>query len=159
MSPMLGFNSDRFRGVGAALGAGLALGILACAGSAARQDASGRQSSSIEDVVVESVGGMSRLKVLGPEDPSFTAFQQSDPDRLIVDLAGVETSLSSEPIQVYDGTLEEISVSPFPTGSGEMMARVELSLSKAVDYDVRPGMGGLVIEVSGLDSISEMSDW
>jgi type IV pilus assembly protein PilQ len=102
---------------------------------------------------------MSRVTVLGPEDPIFTAFQQSDPDRLIVDLAGVETSLSSEPIPVYDGTVEEVSVSPFPTGSGEMMARVEVSLSKAVDYDVRPGLGGLVIEVSSLDSMSETSDW
>ncbi|MGH0030003.1 MAG: type IV pilus secretin PilQ [Myxococcota bacterium] len=102
---------------------------------------------------------MSRVTVLGPEEPVFTAFQQSDPDRLIVDLAGVATTMGEDPIEVYDGTVEEISVAPFPTGSGEMMTRVEVALSKTVDYDVRPGQGGLVIEVSGLSDMADMADW
>ena len=159
MSPMLGSNRGRFRLVGGLLCAALALGILACAGSAARQESASSPSAGIEDIVVESEGGTSRLTVLGPAEPIFTAFQQSDPDRLIVDLAGVESSISSDPIPVYDGRVEEISVAPFPTGSGEMMTRLEIALAQPVDYDVRPGQGGLVIEVTALEEMSEMSDW
>ena len=154
---MLGSISGRFR-VASALA--LAAGILACAGSAARQDAStNAASAAIEDVIVESVGDVSRVTVLGPEEPIFTAFQQTDPDRLIVDLAGVATFMPEEPISVFDGTVEEISVAAIPTGSGETMTRVEVALAKPVDYDVRPGQGGLVIEVSGLSDMGDMSDW
>jgi type IV pilus assembly protein PilQ len=154
---MLGSNRGRFHLVGGLLGAALALGILACAGSAARQEPSASPSG-IQDIVVESEGGTSRLTVLGPADPIFTAFQQSDPDRLIVDLAGVETGMDGAPIPVYDGRVEEISVAPFPTGSGETMTRVEIALAGPVDYDVRPGQGGLVIELTSLEAMSEMSD-
>jgi type IV pilus assembly protein PilQ len=154
---MLGSNSGRFRVAGVLA---LVAGILACAGPAARQDASANAgAAAIVDVVVESSGDVSRITVLGPEDPIFTAFQQADPDRLIVDLTGVGTSMPEDPISVYDGTVDEISVAPYPTGSGEMMTRVELSLTGAVDYDVRPGQGGLVIEVSGLSDMADMSEW
>jgi type IV pilus assembly protein PilQ len=156
---MLGSNRGRFHLAGGLLGGAFVLGILACAGSAARQEPSASPSAGIEDIVVESEGSTSRLTVLGPADPIFTAFQQSDPDRLIVDLAGVESAMDGAPIPVYDGRVEEISVAPFPTGSGETMTRVEIALAGPVDYDVRPGQGGLVIELTALEAMSEMTDF
>ena len=43
----------------------------------------------------------------------FTAFQQTEPDRVIVDLAGVDAdAMAQEPMAVYDGTILEVTVSP-----------------------------------------------
>ena len=49
---------------------------------------------------------------------------------MIVDLASVATELArTTPIAVYDGLVEEVSMAPFSTGTGEPMTRVEISLT------------------------------
>jgi len=151
-------NSGRFRVASVLLGTGLALGIFACAGSGTQQASSPSTPEQVQDVVVESEAGLSRVTLVGLEEPVFTAFQQSDPDRLIVDLAGVEWQASEEPIAVHDGTILEMTVAPFATGSEEPMTRVELSLVSATDYDVRPGPRGLVIEVSPLAEMGSLDE-
>ncbi len=151
-------NSGRFRVASALVGGALALGIFACDGSGTRQASSPNASEQVQDVVVESEAGLSRVTLVGLEEPVFTAFQQSDPDRLIVDLAGVDWQASQEPIAVHDGTILEMTVAPFATGSEEPMTRVELSLASAADYDVRPGPRGLVIEVSPLAEMGSLDE-
>lgn len=139
-------------------GFALALGILACAGSGTREEPSAAASEQVQDVLVESEAGLSRVTLVGLEEPVFTAFQQSDPDRLIVDLAGVDWQASTDAIAVNDGTILEVTVAPFATGSDEQMTRVELALVSAADYDVRPGPSGLVIEVSPLAEMGSLDE-
>ena len=97
-------NRGRFHAASVTALAGLlALGIYACAGSGTTgPDASSSPSvqEQVQDVQVESEAGLSRVTLVGLENPIFTAFQQSDPDRLIVDLSGVEWQASSDTIQV-----------------------------------------------------------
>jgi type IV pilus assembly protein PilQ len=155
-------NRGRFHAASVTALAGLlALGIYACAGSGTTTpDASSSPGvqEQVQDVQVESEAGLSRVTLVGLENPIFTAFQQSDPDRLIVDLSGVEWQASSDTIQVDDGTIVSVSVAPFATGSEEPMTRVELSLVSAADYDVRPGPRGLVIEVSPLAEMGSLDE-
>ena len=66
---------------------------------------------------------------MGLDDPVFTAFGQQNPERVIVDLASVRPDAVSDPVAVYDGLVEEITLSPFSTGTGEPMTRVEISLA------------------------------
>ena len=151
MSSMLGSTNFRFRaGIALSLCAIAAAGILACVGSPSGRSETGPGAGVIDDVVVESQATTSTVTLVGVEQPVFTAFQQTEPDRVIVDLAGVDAGSVVEPVAVYDGTIQEITVSPYASGSGESMARVEISLVGAADYDVRPGDGGLVIEISTL---------
>ena len=131
---MLGSKNGRVLVAGGLLSGILALGILACAGTPEPHEVTVDVTGTIEDIVVDSSGNGSRLTFLGPDRPIFTAFQQTDPDRLIIDLAGVGSELASEPITVTDGTIEQISVAPFPTGSGEPMTRIEITLTGEVDY-------------------------
>ena len=44
----------------------------------------------LRDVQVESGPGNSLVRLVGPGEPVFTAFQQTDPDRLIIDLAATD---------------------------------------------------------------------
>ena len=138
--------------------AAFALGVLACAGTAMHEQSSSAASEQVQDVVVESEAGLSRVTLVGLSDPVFTAFQQADPDRLMVDLTGVEWQASKDPVQVNDGTIREVTVAPFASGTDEPMLRVELSLASAADYDVRPGPKGLVIEVSPLAEMGALDE-
>jgi type IV pilus assembly protein PilQ len=143
---------------GAWTAAAIAWGILACAGSSTPEESSAAGTEQVQDVVVESEAGLSRVILVGLEEPVFTAFQQADPDRLIVDLAGVEWNASEDPLSVNDGTIREVTVAPFATGAEEPMMRVELALVSAADYDVRPGPRGLVIEVSPLAEMGSLDE-
>jgi type IV pilus assembly protein PilQ len=159
MSSMLGSTNFRFRaGFALSLCAIAAAGILACVGSPSGRSRTDPGAGAIDDVVVESQADASTVTLVGVEQPIFTAFQQTDPDRVVVDLAGVDAGSIAEPVAVYDGTIQEITVSPYSSGSGEMMARVEISLVGAADYDVRPGDGGLVIEISTLAGMGPIGD-
>jgi type IV pilus assembly protein PilQ len=143
---------------GAWSAAAIAWGILACAGSSTPEESSAAGTEQVQDVVVESEAGLSRVTLVGLEEPVFTAFQQADPDRLIVDLAGVDWQASEDPITVDDGTIHQVTVAPFATGADEPMMRVELALVTASDYDVRPGPRGLVIEVSPLAEMGALDE-
>jgi type IV pilus assembly protein PilQ len=143
---------------GAWTAAAIAWGILACAGSSTPEESSAAGTEQVQDVVVETEAGLSRVILVGLEEPVFTAFQQADPDRLIVDLAGVEWKASEDPVAVNDGTIKEVTVAPFATGAEEPMMRVELALVSAADYDVRPGPRGLVIEVSPLAEMGSLDE-
>ena len=152
-------NRGRFHVAGGLALALLALGIYACAGSGAGQASDpGAGQEQVSEVLVESEAGLSRVTLVGLQNPIFTAFQQSDPDRLIVDLSGVEWNASQDAVDVNDGTVVQVTVAPFATGSEDPMTRVELSLVSAADYDVRPGPRGLVIEVSPLAEMGALDE-
>ena len=154
---MLGSITDQFRAAKVPLwGAFVALAIVACASSTTNPSSQQAQQLAIEDVIVESEAGISRVTLVGLDEPVFTAFQQADPDRVIVDLAGVDLGESADPVAVYDGTIDEISIAPFSTGSGESMTRVEVSLSGAADYDVWAENGSLIIEVASLGDMASL---
>jgi type IV pilus assembly protein PilQ len=127
------------------LGAFLAVGALACASTLAEPEGAG---STLQDVRVERDGDATVVQLVGVEGPVFTAYRQQDPERLTVDLASVQPAELRDPLAVYDGLVEEISVSPFSQGTGEGSTRVELTLAAMADYVVEPAAGGLAIRVS-----------
>ncbi len=127
------------------LGAFLVAGALACASTSPDTEGAGR---TLEDVRVEREGDATVVHLLGLEQPVFTAYLQRDPDRLTVDLASVQPAELREPVAVYDGLVEEVSVSPFSHGTGEGSTRVELTLAVQADYVVEPSSDGLAIRVA-----------
>ena len=129
-------------------GAGLwVAGIVACAASTAIDPGGENAARSIADVHVAKDGATTVVTLLGLEQPVFTAFAQQNPDLVIVDLASVSADSADAPIAVYDGLVQEVSMAPFSTGSGEPMTRVEISLTASARYTVVPGDEGLVIRI------------
>ena len=117
-------------------------GIVACASSPAIDPGDGSAANSIADVHVAKDGDTTVITLLGLEQPVFTAFAQQDPDLVIVDLAAVATESETTPIAVYDGLVQEVSMAPFSTGTGEPMTRVEISLTAPARHTVRPRRRG-----------------
>jgi len=108
---------------------------LACATTPVTPVASG--SSALSDVIVESDDGATVVSLLGLTDPVYNAFQQADPDRVVIDLAAVSPGEVAPATAVYDGTVEEVTVAGFDTeGSGS--TRIELTLAAGASYEIVP---------------------
>ena len=147
---MRGSMTGRLRGVWAVACGGLWMAaIVGCAASSGMHTESGGAATSIEDVRVAKEGTTTVVTLLGLKEPVFTAFQQQDPDRLIVDLASVAPSSLHDPVAVYDGLVEEVSMAPFSTGTGDPMTRVEISLTSPALFKAEATDEGLVIRIDG----------
>jgi hypothetical protein len=119
-----------------AAGASLLAVLCACATAPAPQPSPGPETAVISELQVGKEGGATIVSLLGLAEPVYTAFQQDEPARLVVDLAQVGPGSISEATAVYDGTVEEISVTPFEDAAGYRSTRVEISLGVVVGYDV-----------------------
>ncbi|MEE9607000.1 MAG: AMIN domain-containing protein, partial [Myxococcota bacterium] len=118
------------------------------------QSATSQGSNLIADVRVEREGDVTWVTLLGVDNPVFTAYQQSNPERVIVELSSVAPGRIAAPISVHDGLVERVSLLPFDSGSGDSMTRVEVSLTMPAKYDVMPGDEGLVIRVEALSGLT-----
>ncbi len=127
------------------------LGVLACASTTA-ETPEGVQT--LEDVRVEREGGATIVTLVGLEDARFTAYLQPDPQRITVDLASVQPAELRDPVAVYDGLVEEVTVAPFSEGTGDGSTRVELMLVGEAEYAVEPGGEGLAIRVAPLGGLA-----
>ena len=133
---MMAISVDRFRG--RALVAWIACAALAswaCA-NAPSTTLPAPTPMQLSEVQVESASGGTVVSLVGPVDPVYTAFQQEDPPRVVVDLVGVAARTATEEVAVYDGNVEEVAVTPFSLGTGEDRTRIELTLVEPVEYDV-----------------------
>jgi len=146
-------NTVRFQAaIGAALCGVIAVGIMACAGSSSPPTGEPVATNEVVDVLVSSSENSTTISVVGPASPVFTAYQESDPDRLVIDLTDVGAGDFSEAIVVDDGTVDEVRVQPLDGDAQGPMTRVEVSLATAADYQVLPTPDGLAIEVTRLGS-------
>ncbi|MCH7708691.1 MAG: type IV pilus secretin PilQ [Myxococcales bacterium] len=108
------------------------------------------------DVRVEQDGDSTAVTLMGLNEPAFTAFSQQNPERVVVDLAVVRPDTLSGPIAVYDGLVDEITLSPISSGTGEEMTRVEVSLEVPADFHIVSSENGLVIRLHA--KVAETSD-
>jgi len=119
-----------------AAAAGLLAVLCACATTSAPQSSPVLEAAAISELRVERDGGATIVSLLGLAEPEYTAFQQDDPARIVVDLAQVRPGQISDAVAVYDGSVEEISVEAFEDSAGADRTRVEISLAGAASYDV-----------------------
>ncbi|TMA31767.1 MAG: AMIN domain-containing protein [Deltaproteobacteria bacterium] len=146
---MRSFKSLGFQvGIAAALCGSIAMGTFACAGSGAPPSASDGVSSEVVDVLVESTDGGTTITVVGPNSPVYNAHRETDPDRVVVDLANVKPGEISDSIPVNDGRVSDVHVSALDERDGQAITRVEVSLVAPSEEHVSAGPQGLVIALT-----------
>jgi type IV pilus assembly protein PilQ len=134
----------RVHGVsGIAWSALLAVGLVACA--TATQTVPSGNRGEISDVRVERIDDATTVMLLGLVDPVFTAFEQSNPERIVIDIADVGAANTSRPVVVYDGLVEEVDLSPF--GDDGTMTRVEISTAGPARFEVTATDEGLSVRL------------
>ena len=135
----------------AALGAAV-LGVvvaLACSSGPAPTPVQPTSSPAAEsmdqltDVRVESQEGGSIVTLEGVRDPVYTAFLHTEPRALVLDLAAVEIATPNDLVMVYDGLVENVTVSTYGGSAGESLTRIEIALSQDASYEIVEGSDGL----------------
>src|SRR5262245_49020579 len=145
---MMGCGTSRFAAWG---GLGLLLGVLSCASTPADTQGGAK---TLEDLRVEREGEATVVTLVGLEDPVYTAYLQQDPQRITVDLTAVQPAELREPVAVYDGLVEEVSVSPISKDTVGAATRVELQLATDAEYAVEQMDDGLAIRVTPVGGLA-----
>ncbi|MCZ6508085.1 MAG: AMIN domain-containing protein, partial [Acidobacteria bacterium] len=107
----------------------------------------------LTDVRVESNAGASIITLLGLRDPVYTAFLHTEPRALVLDLASVEIATPNDLVMVYDGLVENVTVSTYGGLGGESLTRVEIALSKEATYEIANTEEGLQAVLTSTDSL------
>ncbi len=126
---------------------------LACATTPAPPSAQGP--GALSDVVVETDGDATVVSLVGLTEPVYNSFQQEDPARVVIDLAGVTPGEVARAIAVYDGTIDEVTVAGFDN-QGASSTRIELSLATVASYEVSAVEDRLEIRILAQDGLDTM---
>jgi type IV pilus secretin PilQ/predicted competence protein len=154
---MVAPRSGRLRVAGTACGvlALATLAVLACASSpdpAPTTPQGSAEADRLTDVRVESGEGGSIITLMGLKDPVYTAFLHSEPRALVLDIAAVEIATPNDLVMVYDGLVENVTVSTYGGSGGESLTRVEIALSQDAAYEIASTDDGLQAVLRSGDS-------
>lgn len=145
---MFAFRNDRTRGPAVLIAAvGLLGGLMACASPPASTRTGPADPVVLSDVRVEERSGTTVVELVGVGEPLFSAFQEQDPPRVVVDLRGVVPAELADRLVVDDGTVDEIRLSPNRDAEGVEGTRVELALATVAEHQVVPVADGLELRV------------
>jgi len=120
-------------------------GLLACVSAQAPEPSAKAGPDRLADVKVTRDGDHTEIALMGLSQPVYTSFLRDDPKALVIDLVGVEVADAGSRVAVYDGLVDQVSMSSFSDGSSEPLARVEVSLAEDAEYEAQMGPEGLVL--------------
>ena len=118
--------------------------LIACATA---QAPSGR-GPELAGVRVETGADATQVVLLGVEGSQPTAVEEQDPARIVVDLPTSVAAAAEGATPVWDGTLEEVTVSAQGNGTDEPRTQVEIGLAADATWEMQTGDEGLVLRVS-----------
>ena len=116
------------------------------------------ETKTISSVEVQEVDGVTRVVLLGAEDPIYTAFMRQDPPRLIVEMLDVTFSGVASPIAADTALVDEVQLGAFGDPRVSLsMARVSVGIRGESDYELIPNGTELVIEVRPTSAVGQSS--
>ncbi|MFQ5597714.1 MAG: type IV pilus secretin PilQ [Nitrospiria bacterium] len=119
--------------------------ILSCTVKGPSTEIDASPSTEIQEIRVVERDGKKVIEIEGEEPMIYTTFHLADPDRLVIDMAGVSLGKFNEDIQIEEGPVRAIRPS---TGGGDNVARLELLLADSAEADVRTEGLSLVVEAT-----------
>jgi type IV pilus assembly protein PilQ len=100
----------------------------------------------VKNIEVRDLPEMTEIRVESDQPLVYTAYQLSDPLRLVLDISGGKLGKYTEEIPVNQGAV--LSVRPYEGPAPDYMSRLEIGLSKLTDFRIEPQNGNLVVQVS-----------
>ena len=127
-------------------------GCLLCAaliGAPAVPAASaGPPQNTVNRLEVKPAGQSTRITLYTRRTPTFTVFKLANPDRLVVDLMGVEFAKLDLPRTIEDGRVSRIASAHFQQ-AGRAVSRLIIGMEPGVKFDARVERGNVVVVLSG----------
>ncbi len=109
--------------------------IASCSPMAAKTIVPAKEMSQIQEIQVLPTAEKTGVFIVGEDPMIYTAFNLSNPDRLVIDIVGVGLGKFTDKIQIPEGPIRLIT--PKMTEDGRV-ARLEMELSGAVQTSVKP---------------------
>ena len=131
-----------FRLVGLSL---ICMSVVSCSPKVAQVVAPEKGMAQIQEIQVLPTAEKTGVLIVGSEPMVYTAFNLSNPDRLVIDIVGVGLGRFTDNIQIPEGPIRLIT--PTMTEDGRI-ARLEMTLAGAVQTSVRPEGVNLSIEAT-----------
>lgn len=119
--------------------------MASCSPMAAKTIVPARDMAQIQEIQVLPTAEKTGVFIVGEAPMIYTAFNLSNPDRLVIDIVGVGLGKFTDKIQIPEGPIRLIT--PKMTEDGRV-ARFEMELSGAVQTSVKPEGVILSIEAS-----------
>ena len=135
---------NRIRGAALAV----AMGWLAALGGCAHAPAPKAQGEELSGVRVETGSDATQVVLLGVAAAQPTAVEEQDPARIVVDLPTGVVASAEGATPVWDGMLEEVTVSHEGATADESHTRVVIGLAAEATWEMQTGPDGLVVRVS-----------
>jgi type IV pilus assembly protein PilQ len=104
--------------------------------------------NTIVSIDTKKVDGGREVVIHTSKTPTFSVFRLSDPMRVLIDVSDARAERGNELVRVEDGLIRHVSTHNF---SDELsaLARVEISLSNDVAYDVKAAGSSIVVRFTG----------
>ncbi len=134
---------NRFRGAATAAAMGLLAALVACASAPTTSG----QNPELTGVRVETGADATQVVLLGVDGAQPTAVEEQNPARIVVDLPAAVAASAEGATPVWDGTLEEVTVSRQSEGADEARSRVVIGLASDSTWEMQSGDDGLVVRV------------
>jgi type IV pilus assembly protein PilQ len=100
----------------------------------------------VKNIEVKDLPEMTEIRVESDQPLVYTAYQLSDPLRLVLDISGGKLGKYTEEILVNQGAV--ISIRPSEGPAPDYMSRLEIGLSELTDFRIEPQDHHLVVQVS-----------
>ena len=104
------------------------------------------QAREIQNIEVKDFPDMTEIRVESDQPAIYTAYQLSDPLRLVLDLTGEKLGKYTEEIQVNQGAV--LSVRPYEGQPPSEVARLEIGLSQLTDFRIEQEGNSLIVRVN-----------
>jgi hypothetical protein len=134
---------NRYRGAAAAAALALLAALVACASAPAPSD----ESAELSGVRVETGTDATQVVLLGVAGAQPTAVEEQNPARIVVTLPTTVADSAEGATPVWDGTLEEVTVSREAASVDGMQARIVIGLATDAVWEMQTGADGLVVRV------------
>jgi type IV pilus assembly protein PilQ len=100
----------------------------------------------VKNIEVKDLPEMTEIRVESDQPLVYTAYQLSDPLRLVLDISGGKLGKYTEEIPINQGAV--LSIRPYEGQAPNYMSRLEIGLSKLTDFRIEPQDHTLVVQVS-----------
>jgi type IV pilus assembly protein PilQ len=104
------------------------------------------QTREIQNIEIRDLPDMTEIRLDSDQPMVYTAYQLSDPLRLVLDLTGAKLGKYTEEIQVNQGAVS--SIRPTVGQPPSDVSRLEIGLSQLTDFRIEPEGNSLIVRIA-----------
>ena len=121
----------------------LSLSFTGCAASKSQIRSEPKEKIKIEKISV--VGEGKEVLIEASGGISYTAFELLDPNRLVLDIPGVDIGKVKGPLDINNDFITAITATSYGEGTATPISRIEIGLKEGISHEIKTGEGSILV--------------